>query len=138
DVIELMLKDPLTRQAYLPIFFPEDTGVGDGGRKPCTLGYQFIVRPDEHDEPRLHVYYPMRSCDLLRHFRDDCYLTVRLALWMLEQLRERSDYQQSWAKTRLATLSMHMTSLHCFVGDFMLMKHEHEKALESRLMEGFG
>jgi thymidylate synthase len=85
DVVELMLKDPLTRQAYLPIFFPEDTGVGDGGRKPCTLGYQFIVRDN-----KLHTYYPMRSCDLLRHFRDDCYLTVRLAIWVLEELARRT------------------------------------------------
>jgi hypothetical protein len=131
DVLELMRRDPLTRQAYLPIFFPEDTGVGDGGRKPCTLGYQFIVR-----ENLLHIYYPMRSCDLLRHFRDDCYLTVRLGLWVLEQLRERSDYAQFWSKCRLGTLSMHMTSLHCFIGDYMLMRHELSKALESRLMEG--
>lgn len=131
DVVELLRRDPLTRQAYLPIFFPEDTGVGDGARKPCTLGYQFIVRDN-----LLHIYYPMRSCDLLRHFRDDCYLTVRLGIWMLEQLRERSDYAQFWSKCRLGTYSMHMTSLHCFIGDYMLMRHETEKALESRLMEG--
>ena len=38
------VKEPHTRQAWIPLFFPEDTGVGDGGRKPCTLGYQIIVR----------------------------------------------------------------------------------------------
>lgn len=137
SVVDLMLKDPLTRQAYLPIFFPEDTGVGDGGRKPCTLGYQFIVRPDYEDGVHfLHLYYPMRSCDLLRHFRDDCYLTVRLGIWLLEQLREKSDWSSPWDTARLGTLSMHMTSLHCFVGDYMLMKHETEKSLEARLMGG--
>lgn len=129
DVLDLMRQDPLTRQAYLPIFFPEDTGVGDGGRKPCTLGYQFIVRPDDAGENRLHIYYPMRSCDLLRHFRDDCYLTVRLGLWVLEQLRERSDYAQLWSKCRLGSLQMHMTSLHCFIGDYLLMRRESEEQL---------
>lgn len=116
DVVELMRRDPLTRQAYLPIFFPEDTGVGDGGRKPCTLGYQFIVRDE-----KLHIYYPMRSCDLLRHFRDDCYLTVRLALWVLDRLRATDTINEErsfwWGDVTLGTLQMHMTSLHCFVGD---------------------
>jgi hypothetical protein len=124
-----MRRDPLTRQAYLPIFFPEDTGVGDGGRKPCTLGYQFIVRDD-----KLHIYYPMRSCDLLRHFRDDCYLTVRLAIWVLEQLRfslleADKESKAFWANVQLGSLAMHMTSLHCFIGDYMLMKRDSEAAL---------
>lgn len=130
DVIELLRRDPLTRQAYLPIFFPEDTGVGDGGRKPCTLGYQFIVRDD-----KLHVFYPMRSCDLLRHFRDDCYFTVRLALWVLKQLQVQpfASYGATpdfhWNSVTLGTLTMHMTSLHCFIGDYLLMRKEAEEQL---------
>lgn len=129
DVVELLRRDPLTRQAYLPIFFPEDTGVGDGGRKPCTLGYQFIMRDD-----KLHVYYPMRSCDLLRHFRDDCYLTVRLALWVLEQCKRLDRYGKPagprWPQNiTLGTLTMHMTSLHCFIGDFLLLRREQEALL---------
>jgi hypothetical protein len=128
SVVDLMLKDPLTRQAYLPIFFPEDTGTGDGGRKPCTLGYQFIMRDN-----LLHVYYPMRSCDLLRHFRDDCYLTVRLALWMLEELNEQSAYSAPWKDVRLGTLQMHMTSLHCFIGDYLLMRRDNEAELMKAL-----
>jgi hypothetical protein len=129
DVVELMRRDPLTRQAYLPIFFPEDTGVGDGGRKPCTLGYQFIVRDD-----KLHIYYPMRSCDLLRHFRDDCYLTVRLGLWVLDQLRfslleQDRESKAFWANVKLGSLQMHMTSLHCFIGDYLLMRKESEELL---------
>lgn len=126
DVIELMRRDPLTRQAYLPIFFPEDTGVGDGGRKPCTLGYQFIVRDN-----KLHIYYPMRSCDLLRHFRDDCYLTVRLGLWVLEQLRQpiTAASDDFWHSVTLGSLQMHMTSLHCFIGDYLMMRKESEEQL---------
>jgi len=109
DVVDLLAKEPDTRQAYMPMFFPEDTGVGDGGRKPCTLGYQFIVR-----EARLHAYYPMRSCDLMRHYRDDVYLTVRLMLWVIEQCRERNNYFEN---VRVGSLTMHMTSLHCFIND---------------------
>lgn len=133
DVVDLLRKDPLTRQAYLPIFFPEDTGVGDGGRKPCTLGYQFILRGD-----KLHVYYPMRSCDLLRHFRDDCYLTVRLALWVLEQCQRLDQYGKpagpQWPRNiTLGSLSMHMTSLHCFIGDYLLMRRENDQTLMDAL-----
>lgn len=131
DVVELLRRDPLTRQAYLPIFFPEDTGVGDGGRKPCTLGYQFIVRDN-----KLHVFYPMRSCDLLRHFRDDCYLTVRLAVWVLEELARVTEVQPRtsgefdfWSHVTLGSLTMHMTSLHCFIGDFLLLRKEQDDLL---------
>ena len=131
DVIYLLMKEPDTRQAYLPIFFPEDTGVGDGGRKPCTLGYQFIVR-----DQRLHCYYPMRSCDLMRHYRDDEYLTVRLMLWVLDQCRRQSDIQPGpnvWDNIKPGTLTMHMTSLHCFVNDLRVFKQEENAALNAAL-----
>ena len=131
DVIYLLMKEPDTRQAYLPIFFPEDTGVGDGGRKPCTLGYQFIVR-----DQRLHCYYPMRSCDLMRHYRDDVYLTVRLMLWVLDQCRRQSDIQPGpnvWDNIKPGTLTMHMTSLHCFVNDLRVFKQEENAALNAAL-----
>jgi hypothetical protein len=129
DVVELLRRDPLTRQAYLPIFFPEDTGVGDGGRKPCTLGYQFIVRHN-----RLHVFYPMRSCDLTRHFRDDCYLTVRLLLWVLERLQFSllevdRESKAFWSNVVPGSLTMHMTSLHCFIGDWHLLNNERNDRL---------
>lgn len=115
DVVQLLVDQPLTRQAWLPIFFPEDTGVGDGGRKPCTLGYQFIVRRATPDgPPLLHCYYPLRSCDLYRHLPDDIYLTVRLMLWVLEQCASRSSF---WANVQPGSLAMHMTSLHVFVND---------------------
>jgi len=121
DVVNLLVQQPHSRQAYLPIFFPEDTGVGDGGRKPCTLGYQFIMRGG-----RLHVFYPMRSCDLMRHFADDFYLTVRLLLWMLVELRQRD---ATWNLVRPGTLTMHMTSLHVFANDMVQLKAERDAAL---------
>lgn len=109
DVVEMLRKEPHTRQAYLPMFFPEDTGVGDGGRKPCTLGYQFLVR-----DGRLHMYYPMRSCDLVRHYSDDVYLAVRLMLWVIEQCE--------WDHVRPGELVMHMTSLHVFANDMIALR----------------
>jgi thymidylate synthase len=110
-LVDLLVKDPHTRQAWVPLFFPEDTGVGDGGRKPCTLGYHFIVR-----NGRMNVWYPLRSCDLVRHFRDDCYLAVRLLIWVLEQCRYRE--LSYWDTIKPGTYAMHMTSLHCFENDW--------------------
>lgn len=126
DVVRLLVIEPHTRQAYLPLFFPEDTGIGDGGRKPCTLGYQFIVRDN-----KLHCYYPMRSCDFANHFRDDCYLAVRLMIWVIEQCRELEHAQEPdevvreihgtrsfWNNVQLGSLTLHATSLHLFINDF--------------------
>lgn len=111
SLVLLLAHEPDTRQAYIPIFFPEDTGVGDGGRKPCTLGYHFIVRGG-----RLHVYYPMRSCDIVRHLRDDIYLTVRLLLWVLDKCRGLNP--QAWRHITPGTYTMHCTSLHMFENDW--------------------
>src|SRR5918994_728289 len=59
DVVDLLIRNPLTRQAYLPIWFPEDTGAHHRMRVPCTLGYHFMVRNNQ-----LSCRYYMRSCDL--------------------------------------------------------------------------
>src|SRR6185437_7811937 len=110
DLVELLVREPYTRQAWIPLFFPEDTGYGDGGRKPCTLGYQILVR-DDADGPKAHIWYPLRSCDLVRHFPDDCYLAVRLLLWIVQECRKRNPF---WNDVELGTYAMHMTSLHIF------------------------
>lgn len=110
DVVSLLLREPLTRQAYLPIFFPEDTGAVHRDRTPCSLGWQFIRRDDQ-----LHVIYFLRSCDLINHFRNDLYFTVRKLLWVLDELREGDP---EWCQVSPGTLTIHITSLHCFRGDF--------------------
>jgi hypothetical protein len=109
DVVEHLVKHPLSRQAYLPIWFPEDTGVAHGERVPCTLGYHFIMRDNY-----LHTRYDIRSCDLVRHFQDDIYLAVRLKLWLLNQLRERDP---AWKKVAPGFFNMNITSLHAFKND---------------------
>ena len=116
DVVRLLADQPLTRQAWMPVFFPEDTGIGDGGRKPCSLGYQFMVR-----EGSLHIYYPLRSCDFYRHWADDVYLTIRLALWVIGEAAKLNPY---WETVKLGSYTMHCTSLHMFKNDYIQMKKE--------------
>ncbi len=108
DLIKQIAKDPLTRQAYLPVFFPEDTGAVHGERVPCSIGYHFMIRNDE-----LHITYQLRSCDLWRHFRDDLYLTVRLAQWVRDSLL--LDHQLS---LKMGNIHVFISSLHLFINDY--------------------
>lgn len=110
DVINTLAADPLTRQAYIPIWFPEDGSHMD--RKPCTLGYHLIMRGGF-----LHMNYYIRSCDIFRHFRDDIYLAVRLQMWILDQLKGRQLGNDAWKEVKLGMFSMYITSLHCFIND---------------------
>jgi len=115
DVVNLLIKDPLTRQAYLPLWFPEDTGAVHGERVPCTLGYHFIAR-----DGLLHVVYYIRSCDFIRHFRNDIYFTARLLRWVWQELRRKDP--GTWDEVYLGHLTMHITSLHIFARDFAKLK----------------
>lgn len=101
SVVNLLRKDRHTRQAYLPVWFPEDTGAASGQRVPCTLGYHFIIR-----EGMLNCTYMIRSCDLLRHFRDDVYMAGRLIQWL-----------GSMSDATSGTLNMHIMNLHAFESD---------------------
>lgn len=120
DVITLLEKDPLTRQAYLPVWFPEDTALPADARKPCTLGYHFIRR-----HHKFHIVYYIRSCDFIRHFRDDIYLTARLLLWVLEKLKQRDP--KTWERVIPGNFVMHITSLHMFRNDYIGMKNANDK-----------
>jgi hypothetical protein len=110
DLMDCLALEPDTRQAYLPIFFPEDTGTMNPTRKPCTLGYHFILR-----HGFFHCTYYMRSCDFVRHWADDCYLTIRLHLWILSELRRRDP--DTWNAVKPGFFNMHITSLHLFIND---------------------
>lgn len=127
DVVNHLLADPLSRQAYLPVWFPEDTGVVHGERVPCSLGYHWILRNGS-----LHTTYYIRSCDFVRHFRDDLYLSVRLTLWLLDQLRnkegrrnieERATIEDDWTwrGARPGLFTFHCVSMHMFVNDWNSM-----------------
>lgn len=120
DLVQSLALNPLSRQEWFPIFHPEDVGEVVGGRKPCSLGYQFWVRDNQ-----LHCYYPLRSCDFMHHMQDDIYLTIRLMLWVLNECRcldTSTDW--FWHNVRMGTLTMHCTSLHVFANDFIKMGKE--------------
>jgi thymidylate synthase len=110
DLINLLLNDPYTRQAYLPVWFPEDLGASIDERKPCTLGYHFIMRDN-----KLHIIYYIRSCDFYRHFRNDIYMTVRLQHWVLDELQ---NHNSEWKIVVPGSFTMHITSLHMFINDW--------------------
>lgn len=111
DVIVQLHKEPTTRQAYLPVWMAEDTGCLHGGRLPCSLGYHFILRKNW-----LHIAYYLRSCDYIRHFKDDVYLTSRLCVFVIEQLRKKDP--TFWNKVSPGILSMHIVSFHMFENDY--------------------
>lgn len=111
DLVNLFVRDPLTRQAYLPVWFPEDLGAtAEGERVPCSLGYHFMMRQD-----KLSIIYYMRSCDYVRHFRDDIYLTIRLLLWVLDQCQCADP--EHWMDMTPGRFTMHISSLHMFESD---------------------
>lgn len=112
DVVALLANDPYTRQAYLPVWFPEDTG-GGSKRAPCTIGYHFLMR-----DGKLDINYHIRSCDFVRHFRDDLYLTVRLVLWMLEACRLCNS---DWNDVVPGLFVMQIGSLHIFRNDYHML-----------------
>ena len=100
DLVEILQTRTGSRQAYLPVWFPEDLAASRRGeRVPCTLGYHFLIRNN-----KLKIVYYIRSCDFYRHFRDDVYMAGRLAQWVAEQLTEVTP----------SKLVMHMSSLHIF------------------------
>jgi len=107
-LVERMKKDPLTRQAYLSVWYPEDQ-VDIGERVPCTLGYHFMIRDN-----RLHCTYLIRSCDIRRHFKNDIYMTIRLAQWVKDKLE--MDLQ-------MGNLNMWIGSLHAWSFERTMLKN---------------
>ena len=108
DYVALLRREPFTRQAYFPIWYPEDTGNVQGVRTPCTLGYHILLTGNTCD-----ITYYIRSCDLLRHFRNDVYFAVRFLLETMSRLNTGR-----WLDARPGTLRMHIASLHCFRNDY--------------------
>jgi hypothetical protein len=108
DFVNLLAREPMTRQAYFPIWFPEDTGNAARVRTPCTLGYHLLLTNEALD-----LTYFIRSCDLLRHFRNDIYLAIRFMIEVLDRLKS-----QPWSQVKPRTFRMHIGSLHCFRNDW--------------------
>ena len=103
DLIQILDKNPYSRQAYLPIWFPEDlTAARRGERVPCSMGYHFMSPGDQW----MDCVYTMRSCDIVRFYRDDIYMAGRLL--------QLVSHQVGMVPQRLI---VHVDNLHCFPGD---------------------
>lgn len=74
-VIEALKRDPMSRQAYISVWRPEDSSyLGTAiSRVPCSLGYLFQYR-----QGKLNLEYNMRSCDFGTHFRNDVFEALML------------------------------------------------------------
>lgn len=117
DVCQQLIEQPLGRQAYLPIFFPEDTGAKDNMRVPCTLGYLFEIFDD-----KLDVTYYIRSCDAYRHLRNDIYMAGRLLQHTKEIL-----FINGIKHIQTGTLKMKIANLHIFENDLYNIKKKENK-----------
>lgn len=112
-VVGQLIDNPYTRQAVLPVWFPEDTGATDR-RVPCTLAYHFMA--DEN--LRLHMWYYLRACDYTRHFHNDVWFAARLLQWVCSEVSRRSS-EDGPVITDFTPgrLNMTISSLHAFEGD---------------------
>lgn len=125
DVIKQLKDNPLTRQAYLPIFFPEDTGSKGNIRVPCTLGYLF-----EMEEDKLNCTYYIRSCDVYRHLRNDIYLAYCLMYHVWISIWEDEIKETGKITTKLGTLNMKIANLHLFENDTYPLVRKERKLKE--------
>jgi len=99
-VIEILKKDPDSRQAILHMHFPEDvlkaTDMENPVRIPCSMYYQFMIR-----RGKLDIIYNMRSSDYDTHFRND--------IWLADELR---NYVASKLQMDTGLFHMNVGSLH--------------------------
>lgn len=110
DLIEILKKNPGTRQAYLPIWFPEDLAAAlEGERVPCSMGYHFIVNGRTGE---LDCVYTLRSCDIVRFYRDDIYMAGRLLMWVAGHAD----------RLPVGNLVVHIDNLHAFPGDKVFLQ----------------
>jgi hypothetical protein len=121
DLVRLFDTRPDTRQGYLPIWFPEDTGAHHGERVPCTLGYHMMQR-----HGKLSIRYYLRSCDFVRHFRDDVYMACRLAQWVTEQVLHFWDP---------GVCVMHVSSMHAFHTDRAKLRQDDNEFNSARILK---
>lgn len=113
DLINQLKQNPKTRQAWLPIWFPEDTwAAANNKRVPCTLGYYFYIESN-----KLHTNYIIRSCDAYRHYRNDLYFTLSLQQYVANNLQLEP-----------GELNMNIFNFHLFVNDkYNITKRDKER-----------
>ncbi len=117
DLVDIFKRNIWTRQGYLPIWFPEDLSASmKGERVPCTLGYHFLATPEGMD-----CTYMIRSCDYMRHFRDDVYMAMRLTQWLCEAVGDGTPVNRMY---------MHIMNFHIFEGDVPTLEARNEARVE--------
>lgn len=127
DLVKILIDNPATRQAYMPMFIHEDLIAAlSKERVPCSLGWHFIIRGKY-----LHLFYFLRSVDVIRHLHNDVYLANRLAIWVKDKLITEStgNKKEFFSKIKLGFLDISITSLHCFSSDLEYVKYRMSKML---------
>jgi thymidylate synthase len=99
---ELQLR-PNTRQAVMTMYDRHQDMLNWGGRDrvPCSLTYQFLLRED-----KLCLIYNQRSCDFVKFFPADVFLTVGLLQYVANQIGKEP-----------GQFIHFLGSLHAFAGD---------------------
>lgn len=113
DIVRLLKFDNDTRKAVLSIFDPsEDKDRLDGfARIPCSMYYQFLIRPNGKGGKVCNIIYNQRSSDMVSHFGDDVYLAWRLMEYvagavgvkpgyLYHQIGSLHSYQRDWWKLK--------------------------------------
>lgn len=113
EVIDLLKKDHDTRKAVLPIYSREDTRYIVSGEKriPCSMYYDFLIRPDSKGEDQLNICYHQRSSDFVTFFGSDVFLAWRLMEFIASEVGVKPGY-----------LYHTIDSLHCYKKDWITLK----------------
>ncbi|NIV96159.1 hypothetical protein GWN42_26060 [candidate division KSB1 bacterium] len=102
-VIEELHRRPHTRQAIMTMYDRHQDMMNWGGRDrvPCSVSYQFLIRDN-----MLHLVYNQRSCDFVKFFGSDVYLTIKLLKHVAKSVGVVPGY-----------FTHFLGSLHAFAGD---------------------
>jgi len=102
-IIRELKNRPNTRQAVMTMYDKHQDMMHWGGRDrvPCSLTYQFLLRED-----KLVLIYNQRSCDFVKFFPSDVWLTVGLLKYVAEKIGKAP-----------GQFIHFLGSLHAFAGD---------------------
>ena len=112
EVINLLIADPDTRKAIIPIYGLEDSNYLNGARRiPCSMYYDFLIRTNAKGEKQLNICYHQRSSDFIVHFGNDVYLAWKLMEYIAGQVNIKPGY-----------LYHTIDSLHVYQKDWVKLK----------------
>jgi thymidylate synthase len=89
-VIETLMKNPQSRQAFLSVWDRNADGrFLERRRVPCSIGYHFLLREEE-----LHMMYIMRSLDVEKCLGYDLYTSSKLLEYVADRLQVERGFLQ--------------------------------------------